>query len=191
MEKILSDIQLAEVDVRYYEILRDDAMRDRCHTLAYVWQGKVDEAKKALESLEEEEQKAAQRWQAEQEMQALGAIIDPDGLDAQGQEAWDDHLKNSVNPIELESDEYEAWIAGETRRCHENGLPFPVSGVAMVTEALEAIEEVDEDEQLESSALHKTQSQADQNYWSQCATEGYNPHDHDVSGLRADERILA
>jgi hypothetical protein len=55
MEKILSDIQLAEVDVRYYEILRDDAMRDRCHTLAYVWHEKAEEAKKALESLKQQE----------------------------------------------------------------------------------------------------------------------------------------
>jgi len=55
LDNILSDIQLAEIDVRYYEILRDDAMRDKCHTLAYVWQGKVDEAKKDLEGLKQQE----------------------------------------------------------------------------------------------------------------------------------------
>src|SRR5882762_10314065 len=46
-------------------------------------------------------------------------------------------------------------------------------------QAPEAIEELSEDERIESGAQRWQESQADQNYWAQCAAEGYNPGEHD------------
>lgn len=47
---------------------------------------------------------------------------------------WKKWKQEEGNPIELEDDEYEAWMANETRHCHENGLAFPISGEAMLAE---------------------------------------------------------
>lgn len=42
--------------------------------------------------------------------------LDPDGLDQEGQQIWDRHKADSVNPLELEDEEYEQWMENEATK---------------------------------------------------------------------------
>ena len=106
MEKILSDVQLAEVDVRYYEILAADATRDKCHTLAYVWQQKAEEARKIMDSLKSHTV-AQEMAEAEQEMQALESQM------------WDKYQNGRDKPSEEAIEEHPFCFVCENPACPE------------------------------------------------------------------------
>jgi hypothetical protein len=90
----------------------------------------------------------------EQDMQQLDTAVDPDGLDAQGQTAWNEYEKPNA---------LEELCEG----CHRKEEMCICGGVP------------DEDVRLESSVQRFMESQADQDYWARRAAEGHEPwHDH-------------